>query len=62
MHYCVFMHWGIPLTLHNSTDEYVTRQEYDHYGYHNAAMNKQENDHYVYHNAATVRQGYDHYG
>ena len=47
---------------YDSTDGYVTRQEYDHYGYHNTAMTEQEYDHYVYHDAATVRQGYDHYG
>ena len=62
MHYSVLMHWGIPLTLHDSMDAYVTRQEYDHYGYHNAAMTEQEYNHYVYHNAAKVRQGYDHCG
>ena len=62
MHYCVLMHWGIPLTLHDSTNVYVTRQEYDHYGYHNVVMTEQEYDHYVYHNATMVRQGYDHYG
>ena len=38
MHYCVFMHRGIPLLLHNSTDTYTMRQGNDHYVYHNAAM------------------------
>ena len=55
------MHCGIPLTLHDSMDVYVTRKENDHYGYHNAAMTKQENDHYIYHNATTVRWENDHY-
>ena len=40
MHYGVLMHWEIPLTFHDSTDAYVTRQEYDHYGYHNAVLTK----------------------
>ena len=61
MHYCVLMHWRIPLTLHESTDTYVMRQENNHSGYHNVVMTKQENNHYVYHNAATVRQENDHY-
>ena len=61
MHYCALMHWGIPLALHDSTNVYVTRQENDRYGYHNAAMTKHENHHYVYHNVATVRHENDHY-
>ena len=52
---------GDTLTLHDSTNKYVTRKENDHYGYHNVVMTKQENDHYVYHNATTVRQENDHY-
>ena len=50
-----------PLTLHDSMDAYVMRQENNHYGYHNVAMTKQENDHYIYHNSAMVRQENDHY-
>ena len=50
------MHWWIPLTLHDSADAYVTRQENNHYDYHNVAMTKLENDSYVYHNVAMVRQ------
>ena len=44
---------GIPY-FYDGTDAYVTRQENDHYGYHNAATIRQENNHYVYPNAATV--------
>ena len=61
MHYCVLMHWGIPFTLHDNTDAYVTRQENNHYGYNNAMMTKQKNVHYIYHNVATVRQENEHY-
>ena len=61
MYYCVLMHWGIPLILHDSTDAYVMRQENDHYAYHNVAITKQETDHYVYHNAAMVKQENDYY-
>ena len=61
MYYCVLMHWGIPLILHDNMDSYVSRQKNDHCGYHDAAMTKQENDPYVYHNASMVRQENDHY-
>ena len=52
MDYCVFMHCGIPLFM--VVWMRVTRQENDHYGYHNAAIVRQENDHYVYPDVATV--------
>ena len=38
MHYCVFMHWRIPIFLHDSTNAYTTRQENVHYVYHNAIV------------------------
>ena len=38
MHYCVLMHRGLSLILHDSTDVYATRQGKDHYVYHNAAV------------------------
>ena len=38
LNYCVFMHQGIPLLFHDSTDAYATRQENDHYVYHNVVM------------------------
>ena len=38
MHYCVFMHRGMPLILHNSTNAYVTRQGNDHYVYYHIVM------------------------
>ena len=38
MRYCVLMHRGIPLIIHDNTDAYVMRQENDHYVYHITAM------------------------
>ena len=37
MHYCVFMHPGIPFSFYDSTNVYVTRQGNDHYVNPNAA-------------------------
>ena len=31
MHYCVLMHWGIPLCLHNGTNVYTNEERNDHY-------------------------------
>ena len=47
------MHWGIP-PFYDGTDAYVTRQENDHYGYHNVETISQENDHYVQPNATMI--------
>ena len=38
MHYCVLLHRGIPLLLHDSTNAYATRQGNDLYIYHNALV------------------------
>ena len=38
MHYCVLMHWGIALCLHNGTNVYTNEERNDHYVLHNAAM------------------------
>ena len=53
VHHCVYMHSGI-LPFYDGTDDYVTRQKINHYGYHNAAIVRKENDHYVYPNVAMV--------
>ena len=51
MDYCVYALGDTP--FYDGTAR-VTRQENDHYGYHNAAIVRQENDHYVYPDVATV--------
>ena len=38
IHYCVLMHRGILLFLHDSSDTYATRQRNVHYVCHNAAV------------------------
>ena len=38
MHYCVLMHRGISLLLHDNTDAYATRLGNDHYVYHNVVV------------------------
>ena len=38
MDYCEFMHWEIPLFLHDSTYAYTTRQRNVHYVYHNVVV------------------------
>ena len=35
MHHYVFMHRGYPFSFYNGTNAYVTKQENDHYIYHN---------------------------
>ena len=38
MHYCVLMHCGMPLFLHDRTNAYTNGQRNDHYVLHNAVV------------------------